>query len=134
MKNKNQDIQVVRPEKELVKGSITAQKKIISELFTCFKSTLYFLVPCWVFILLQSLSLITKEIGDLGSQIFAVAIFILGIPLSIALRVDQLSLELGTQYPREVVLFIASLLTGLNLTIILYLRKLILGFKIETKS
>ncbi len=133
MEKKPHNLQIVKPGKELKsiqpnkdKDLSKLPKPFLEELYSSFKTSLYFLVPCWLFIFLQSLSLISEKISDIGAQLFAVAIFALGIPLSIALRVDQLSLELGTQYSREMVLFIASLITGFNITIILFLRRVIL--------
>ena len=85
------------------------------------------ILPFYVLILLNSLGLFSRDISEIVLQVSAILIFLLGLPLSAGLRVDQLSLELGSSLSREVILIIASLVTWLNLI-------LILGFKAWLKT
>lgn len=86
-----------------------------------------FMAPFYLVILLSYLGLFSKGITELVLQISAVIVFLIGLPLSAGLRVDQMSMQLGGQYSREVILILASLVTWLNLI-------LIMGFKAWMKT
>ena len=80
------------------------------------------MLPFYILIGLNAFGLFSRDISEAILQISAILIFLLGLPLSAGLRIDQLSLELGGTYSREVILLIASIITCLNLLLILGFR------------
>lgn len=86
------------------------------------KKVCYFMFPLYALLILVYMGIFSTEVNEMIVQIGALLVLLLGLPLSAGLRVDQLSLELGASFPREIVLVIASLITWINLTIIIAFR------------
>ncbi len=80
------------------------------------------MVPLYLVISFSYLGFFSKSITEFVLQISAVIVFLFGLPLSAGLRVDQMSMDLGGRYSREVILVIASLVTWLNLILIMAFR------------
>ncbi len=78
--------------------------------------------PLYFLLLVVYFDFFTAGISEIILQISALIVLVLGLPLSAGLRVDQISLELGTILPREFILVIASLVTWLNLGLIFGFR------------
>jgi len=78
--------------------------------------------PLYFLLLVVYFDFFTAGISEIILQISALIVLVLGLPLSAGLRVDQISLELGTIFPREFILVIASLVTWLNLGLIFGFR------------
>lgn len=86
------------------------------------KTISFILGPLYFLLLLVYFEAFSPEVNELILQLCALVILLLGLPLSAGFRVDQLSLELGANFSRVVVLLIASLFTWLNLALILGFR------------
>lgn len=82
----------------------------------------FVMLPIYFLLLVVYFDFFTAEMSEIILQISALIILVLGLPLSAGLRVDQISLELGTILPREFILVIASLVTWLNLGLIFGFR------------
>ncbi len=95
---------------------------IKQHIFLLFISVAKYVLPINIVLVLTYIGLFSGYLTELILQISAILIFLLGLPLSAGFRVDQISLNLGGQYPREIVLLIASLVTWFNLILIFGFR------------
>lgn len=91
-------------------------------LMPIFRGILFLMLPIYALLLAVYFEIFPSGISESILQISALVLLFLGLPLWAGFRVDQISLELGTALPRELVLVIASLFTWLNLTLILAFR------------
>jgi hypothetical protein len=82
-------------------------------------------VPSFLGLGLIASGLLSLHINEFLIQILSVIAVLAGLPLSAALRVDQLSFNLGSEYSREWVLLISLIIAFANLTILLFLKRLI---------
>lgn len=90
-----------------------------------FTLSLWFVVPIIFTLVLVRLEALSTHIASQAVIIIGFLLFILGLPSSAALRIDQLSLELGAEYSREIILVIALIVASLNFCLIFALRALI---------
>jgi hypothetical protein len=95
------------------------------------KSCLWLIIPVVLLLLLVRIEVLSENTSNLILMILGVLLMILGLPLSAALRVDELSIELGNAYSREVVLLIALLVAVVNICIILGVRVALIKRKNE---
>jgi len=94
-----------------------------------FTICLWFIVPIIFTLILVRLEALSSHIASQAIIIIGFILMILGLPLSAALRIDQLSLELGAQYSREIILVIALLVASINICLIFALRGVIVRSK-----
>ena len=73
-------------------------------------------------------------LSDTIIMVSALLIFVLGIPLSIAVRLDWWSFYLGPSYSREIVLLIGLIVPFVNLNILMFLKKLIYTKQIDKNT
>jgi hypothetical protein len=90
---------------------------------------LWIFVPLTVAILLSYANLLPVFLSDIVIMVSALIIFILGIPLSVGVRLDHWSFSLGQSYSREIVLLIGLIVPFVNLNILMFLKKLIYNKK-----
>jgi hypothetical protein len=86
------------------------------------KNCLWLVFPVLLLLLLVRFDVLSQNTNNFILMILGVLLMILGLPLSAGLRIDQLSLELGNAYSREVVLLMALLVAVVNICIILGVR------------
>jgi uncharacterized membrane protein len=89
----------------------------------------WLLMPCFIALVLCKIGILPRVVMESTIQLISVIVIVMGLPLSAGLRIDQLSWNLGTEYSRETVLFISLIVTYINLTALLFIKRLI--FPIE---
>ncbi len=103
------------------------------EMLRVLKKCLWLVVPVVCLLLLVWVDVLSSSTNDLILMLSGVLLMILGLPLSAALRVDELSVELGHAFPREAVLLLALLVAVINISFILGVRGAILKSRQEIK-
>lgn len=89
--------------------------RFIIEFMNGMKLSLYFAVPTLLLLVLSYFEILKS---DNLLMILSVCLILSGLPLSAALRIDQLSLEMGSTFSREIILLIALLVSVLNFSLI----------------
>ncbi|HMO16738.1 MAG TPA: hypothetical protein PKA63_02685 [Oligoflexia bacterium] len=90
--------------------------RFLNEGLKVFKYSLFFTLPILLLLILSYTGFIRS---DALLMLLSVILVVLGIPLSVAFRVDQLSLELGASYSREAILVFALIVSVMNISILL---------------
>lgn len=80
--------------------------------------------PVFLILALVKTDLLPRAFNEFFIPIISIIAIVLGLPLSSALRIDQLSFRLGPEYSREFVLSVALCVAYLNLTFWLFLKRL----------
>jgi hypothetical protein len=94
----------------------------IDEAFMTLKKSVWFAVPVIALLMLVRVGVLSAESNDLILMLLGVVLMLAGLPLSAALRVDELSVQLGHTFPREAVLLLALCIAVANICIILGVR------------
>lgn len=89
--------------------------KFVIEFLTGMKFSAYFAAPALLLLILSYFEILKS---DNLLMILSVGLILSGLPLSAALRIDQLSLEMGTSFSREIILLVALLVSVLNFSLI----------------
>lgn len=109
-------------------------QKFKEEALSVLRKSIWFAVPLLLLLLLVRVNVLDHYINDAILMITGVVLMVLGLPLSAALRVDELSIELGNTLPREVILMLALLIAVVNITIILSVRKALIKPKVAKNT
>ena len=94
----------------------------------------WFFGPILLILALIKTNLLPLGFNEFFIPVIGILAIVFGLPFSSALRIDQLSFNLGPEYSREFVLFIAICVTYLNLTFWLFLKRLLFSVGNETKK
>ena len=107
---------------------------MLNQLIEINRKLLWIFLPLIIGIGLCYFSVLPQTLNETVIMVSMVIIFILGIPLSVGVRLDQWSFNMGEFYSRETVLFLALIIPLINLNIILLIRSLIYSKKETTQG
>lgn len=109
--------------------NLTFLNRFINECINILKNMHFLVLPISALLLIVWLEVFSAPTNDLILMLLGVILMVIGLPLSAALRMDELSMDLTLNLSREIVLLVALLIVVVNITFVLGVSRAILKYR-----